>query len=188
FPARSNNLVNTSTGAGQFRNANLYPTLNAAEFNQFGGRITSGFNLTMSVPGNPANTLILYTIDGSDPRLPYSTGFAAGATAELYGGPVPLSETVHVKARAFNTSTNIWSALTEATFSLDISALRITEINFNPLAPATGPTTADDYEFIELQNTGATPTDVAGVKISGGIDFTFHSTTIIPGGDRAPIA
>ena len=53
-------------------------------------------------------------------------------------------------------------------------ALRITEIMFNP---------ADDeaLEFIELQNTGAIPINLGGLRFSDGIDFTFPGMTLAPG-------
>ncbi|HXG47859.1 MAG TPA: lamin tail domain-containing protein, partial [Methylomirabilota bacterium] len=57
-----------------------------------------------------------------------------------------------------------------------LNHLRITEIMYNP--PPGG------YEFVELHNTSADATlDLAGVKFTQGIDFTFPAgTTIPPGG------
>ncbi|NQT89041.1 lamin tail domain-containing protein, partial [bacterium] len=49
--------------------------------------------------------------------------------------------------------------------------LRITELMFDPSG---GP----DYEFVELSNIGATPLDLTGARLAGGIDFTFPATTL----------
>jgi hypothetical protein len=52
--------------------------------------------------------------------------------------------------------------------------LRITEVMYNPLPGG--------YEFIEIQNTSASITlDLAGVKFTQGIDYTFPSATLAPG-------
>ena len=52
--------------------------------------------------------------------------------------------------------------------------LRITEVMYNPLPGG--------YEFIEVQNTSASITlDLAGVKFTQGVDFTFPSATLAPG-------
>jgi hypothetical protein len=56
------------------------------------------------------------------------------------------------------------------------SFLRITEIMAKP-------TGGNNFEFIELQNTGTTALDLGGVRFSNGIDFTFASgTTLAAGG------
>ncbi|MHC4676435.1 MAG: CotH kinase family protein, partial [Planctomycetota bacterium] len=51
---------------GQFRSVGWYPDLEPPSFNQHGGAVASGFNLTMSNPNGYGN--IYYTLDGSDPR------------------------------------------------------------------------------------------------------------------------
>ncbi len=62
FPMRTDEVL------GQFRNKGWYPKVAAPVYNQNGGHVASGFNVTMSNP-NGAGT-IYYTTDGSDPRLP----------------------------------------------------------------------------------------------------------------------
>jgi hypothetical protein len=54
--------------------------------------------------------------------------------------------------------------------------LRITEINYNPPGENGG-----GAEFIELHNTGAIPLDLTGVRITGGIGFTFPRIVLAPG-------
>ena len=42
---------------------------------------------------------------------------------------------------------------------------------------------ADDvHEFIELQNTGVTPVDIAGWQLGGGVGFLMPAGTTIPAG------
>src|SRR5678815_3918981 len=56
-----------------------------------------------------------------------------------------------------------------------------------------GTTTAADYtddvhEFIELYNPGATPVNLAGWRLEGGIDFTFPAAASIPAGGYLVVA
>jgi hypothetical protein len=55
-----------------------------------------------------------------------------------------------------------------------VDGLRITEIMYNP---------ADNgnAEYIELQNIGSTTLNLEGVRLSGGVDFTFPAMTLAPG-------
>lgn len=80
-----------------------------------------------------------------------------------------------------------WSALTEATFVADTSALRISEVMYHPFAPR-GPSQweDDDFEFIELVNTGDRDLNLAGVRIEGGIRFEFPRSEDGPSGDLRP--
>lgn len=60
FPARPDHVVS------QLRRHGLYPSIDPPAFNQHGGKIAPGFQLTMTTPtGIP-----YYTLDGSDPREP----------------------------------------------------------------------------------------------------------------------
>jgi len=54
-----------------------------------------------------------------------------------------------------------------------IGGLRITEIMYHPAEDV-------EAEFIELQNVGGTTLDVTGVRIAGGIDFTFPPLLLAP--------
>ncbi|MHB1035307.1 MAG: lamin tail domain-containing protein [Pirellulales bacterium] len=64
------------------------------------------------------------------------------------------------------------------------SALRVTELMYNPPAPPTGPYLADDFEFIELANTGDATLDLTGVQFTQGVTFDFTGsavTSLAPG-------
>ena len=55
-----------------------------------------------------------------------------------------------------------------------LDGLRITEIMYNAPGGA-------EFEFIELQNVGDRVLDLTGVRLEGGIDYTFPSVTLEPG-------
>ncbi|MDP2897805.1 MAG: lamin tail domain-containing protein, partial [bacterium] len=167
FPSRSQIVLN------QLKSKGWYPDVEAPAFSQHGGSFAKGFTLSMSASGT-----VYYTLDGTDPREP-GTGLAVG---DLYGGPVPLEMTTLVKARAFG-SKGTWSALNEALFVLDTpSPLRITEIMYHSGEPsgdeAQGNGTADDFDFIELRNTGAETIGLAGIKFTDGVAFDFTRSDI----------
>jgi hypothetical protein len=163
FSTRSSGLL------AQFRTRGWYPTVVAPSFNQHGGRVAPGFNLTISAPAGT----IHYTTNGADPRVYGSSAISPGAL--IYSGtPVTLPVTTVVKARVLS-GTN-WSALNEATFVIaePVSPLRITEIMYNPPG-------GDAFEFLEMKNTGSLSVDLGGHSFDG-INFLFPpNTSIAPG-------
>ncbi len=165
--------VRTDIFLGQLRAAGLYPNIAAPVFNQHGGHVPYGFALTMTAT-NP----VYYTTNGNDPRVVFSG--AIGPDALLGAGPVPITSSLLVKARA-RWGTN-WSALNEAFFELPALGcpLRVTEIMYNPIG-------GDAYEFIELRHCGSTPLDVSGWSF-GGISFTFSAGTILAPGQILVLA
>ncbi len=154
----------------QFRNCGLYPSIDAPVLNHHGGSFTNGFQLTLT-----ASNSIYYTLDSRDPRE-YGTGSAVGT---LYTGPITLSNSVLVRARAF-ISASQWSALDEAYFVLEEPCpLRVTEIMYNPRNSTSTNYTTSDYEFIEFKNTGDKTIGLAGVKFTDGINFDFTITNAV---------
>ena len=175
FPVRSQTVLR------QFRSARLYPSIEAPEFNKHGGRIERGFQLSISVPGGTSGE-IFYTLDGSDPcYYDYNQGaFQVSPTAIQYKEPITLEETTLVKARHRDGS--VWSALTEAVFTVPqpLDDLVLTEIMYHP--PDTAQLDPDQYEFIELKNVGDRALDLTGVRITGGVSFAFPEGTVLPSG------
>lgn len=165
FPAR------TATLLSQLRGANLYPSLAAPVFSQFGGSIQPGFKLRLQGAGT-----IYYTTNAADPKL-YGA-MEPSPQAAIYQQEVALSSSTRVKARAF--SNGIWSALAEAEFSTDSlrTPVRITEIMYNP--------PGDSLEFIEIQNQGSLPFDVSGYFLEG-VDFIFPPGSVLQPGQIALI-
>lgn len=164
----------------QFRNDDLYPSVAAPSFNQHGGLVEDGFELTMTHENGTG--MLYYSLDGSDPRV-YGTG-AVSASAQIFEGPIAIIGTKHVKARVRDGTT--WSALNEAVFRVrrPIDGLRFTEIMYNP-APEVLPEGSIDgefYEFIEFKNVGNQVIDLTDVRIEGGVLFTFpQGASVRPG-------
>jgi hypothetical protein len=163
FSTRSSGLMT------QFRSRGWYPNVVAPSFNQHGGRVAAGFNLTTTAPAGT----IYYTTNGTDPRV-YGSGAVSASALTYTGAPIILSATTVIKARALTGGS--WSALNEATFVVAelVSPLRITEIMYNPPG-------GDAYEFIELKNTGNVDIDLGGYSFDG-IGFLFPSGTSIAAG------
>jgi hypothetical protein len=162
----------------------LYPAIPAPEFSQHGGEVPSGF--VMDIAGAVPGGEIYYSVEGVDPREP-GGGIAQQAIA---GDQVTVNENMRIKARARETISGEWSALSEAVFFIQgaFAELRVSEIMYNPGnvsedEMAAGFDDADDFEFIELQNTGSTPISLSGVTFNQGIRFTF-SDFILAGGEH----
>lgn len=139
------------------------------------GDITANSSLVMVAPAGT----IFYTLDGTDPRASQANG-AVAAGARTYSAPVRLTDNARVFARA--RVGTVWSPPAIATYVVQRPRLVITEIMYHPLPPAPGSTNVDeDFEYIELRNTGSTPLDVNGYKLSGGIDFEFPNRVVAAG-------
>ena len=143
---------------------------------------------------NPAGGTVYYTVDGSDPLL--ANGDINPAATLYDGTPFSLARTVVMKSRLFDN--NEWSPLAETEFLVDKPAatgdLVISEINYNPHRsidrlgePAVD---NDNFEFIELLNTGDERIDLTNVRFvtvtdgegaSQGVNFVFGTQTLEPG-------
>lgn len=170
----------------QLQTAGLYPALLAPEYRltttagpvMGTSQVTAGTLVAMNRPGG-AGTLY-FTTDGNDPHIYYTpttgaTATSVAPTAQTYSAPIAINATTTIKSRILNGG--VWSALNEATFTVGVAlpAVRITEIMYNP----TGGTA---YEFVELQNVGATTVDMSSWSFDG-IDFLMPlGTTLNPGG------
>ena len=163
----------------QFEDRDLFPSKMPPAFNQHGGSVSSGFQLTME----PASKMF-YTTDGSDPFTYNENGaIEISDSAVAYADPITIDQTMTVKARFYSKSIFggiTWSALNEATFSVGADKLRITEIMYHPTSPtdaerAAGYTSASVFEYIVLTNTGDQPADLAGIQFTNGISFDFDT-------------
>src|SRR4029079_19832470 len=77
-------------------------------FNHTPGGVPFGFQLTIT--GTAGS--VYYTLDGSDPRL---AGGAVSPAAILYGAPVSVVSSTHVRTRSLNGG--VGSAMNDATFT-----------------------------------------------------------------------
>jgi len=100
---------------------------------------------------------------------------SSSTNAIQYTGPITLNKSTRIKARAF--SGTVWSALNEAVYAVGpvAESLRISEIMYHP---------AEDpnAEYIELTNAGPEVINLNMVRFTKGIDYTFPSFELPPGG------
>ncbi len=120
-----------------------------------------------------------------------------GDLMHVPGGALELGHTYRARVR-MQDETGRWShwsdpvEFTTAAPTVPVlDALKITEVMYHPLDPtpaelAQSPhAVADDFEFIELQNTSNAPLDLPGFEFTDGVDleFTFDAAaTLAPGG------
>ncbi len=118
----------------------------------------------------------LAAVKGATGGLP--TGVSP--TAIHYESPIPLSASARIKARVLSGTT--WGALNEAVFAVGpvAESLRISEIMYHP-ADA-GDANDPNTEYIELTNIGVQTINLNLVKFTDGVDFTFPSFELAPGG------
>lgn len=185
LPQRSGIVMN------EMREYGFYPDTDAPTFNQHGGQVAVGYDLTIAAPTGT----IYYTLDGSDPRL---VGGAVNPSAQTYSStPINIAAGMTVKSRVL--SGGEWSALNEADFTIAPPAsaanFAITELNYNPhdANPIAGlgelDVDNDDFEFVELRNIGSEAIDLTGVEFvevsvdgdNQGIEFVFDAQTLAPG-------
>jgi hypothetical protein len=175
FPVRSAVLL------AQLRNTGLYPSLDAPSFSHNGGLVNHGTPLVIT---GPANSTIYITLDGTDPR---QAGGAVHPGAVPYGAPIPLVHSAIVKARAHQNG--VWSALNEATFTVDLQ-LRITEILADNLSSITDEA-GDHDDWVELYNGGSLPVSLTGMYLSDNPSnpkkFKFTSAATVPPGGHVVI-
>ncbi len=139
------------------------------------------------------NTIAVEVHQGSATSSDIS--FDLELTAFRGQAPIFLKESSTVSARILDEG--VWSALAEATFSVETvpatpANLRLTEINYHPPAPtatelAVDPNLdGDDFEFLELRNTGLDRIDLTGVRLTEAVsfDFTGSSLTELAPGDH----
>jgi hypothetical protein len=110
-------------------------------------------------------------------------------TPLILGG---ASNTFRFRAKSSDT----WSALSEATYLVDTELatpanLAISKIMYHPADPspaeiAAGYIDQDEFEYIEVLNTGTKNVDLQGVYVEGGISYDFTNATtgrvLAPGG------
>jgi hypothetical protein len=167
-----------------------------ASFSQNGGVVPSGFQVTLTPP---ASSSIYYKLDGSDPR---GDGGAFAGTG--YSGPITLTQSARLVTRAYkagNPTTlfdSRWGCPREAVFLVGSQAasqsnLVISEVHYHPAPPTPAEMTAgflndDDFEFIELLNTGSQLIDLVDCRFDQGLDFTFPLNSTVAAGQRIILA
>jgi hypothetical protein len=107
-----------------------------------------------------------------------STDPSISPSAIEYSGGFTLNKSTNLKARAYLSSTQQWSALNEAVFAINgiKERLRVTEIMYHPID--TNNPNDPNTEYIELENTFFGTINLNLVKFDKGIDFTFGPNTL----------
>jgi len=104
-------------------------------------------------------------------------------------GSLQVGKTYRVRVR-MKDSTGRWSNWSDpvpfvaaASSAASVKdALRITEVQYHPDAPPPDSTyTRDDFEFIELKNTGAQTINLLNVAFTAGVTFQFPEMNLDPG-------
>lgn len=171
------------------------PTLNLG-----GGFVSPGTTVTVTGAAKPG-TIIYYTLDGTDPRLP---GGVISPSALSSAGPVTvtINQNIRLVARCYNVNhanlTNAtlvgnpplnsnWSGPVAQTYYTSVPPLRITEIMYHPANPPAGNTTdPENFEYVEVRNISDTPLNVNRFRLSGGVEFNFPNV-ILSANQRAVV-
>jgi hypothetical protein len=168
FPVRSGILMS------QFKAANMYPAIEAPRFNSYGGTVTNLFKLEMTA----AAGTIFYSLTG-DPR---QTGGSIASDTHTYSSPVAFTDNlVTVRARA--KSGNIWSAVTEATFSTDI-AQSLDDIYQNSSQLNNYPNPVRDFTTIECNLSENSRVQMLILSLQGSVIETIDLGDQISGNFR----
>ena len=131
----------------------------------------SGKVRLMLIPPTNANVVVLYTTNGTDPRM---TGGAVSSSAFQYSAAVPLEfdSNVRVIARAYSlvartgTPNSRWGCALMSAVVVRRPVLRFTEVHYHPPGEGTA-------EFLEVLNPGKDLVSLDGWQLSGGIQFRF---------------
>jgi hypothetical protein len=152
--------------------------------NRTSGPVAAGTTVTLTAQGSGT---IFYTLNGTDPR---ASGGAIAPGAIAYAGPITVNSNVRIIARTRTLGHTLappgvapspWSGAVSATLVVSTPQLAITEIMYNP-AKASNTYTNEDFEFIEVRNTGASSINLGGFAFTNGINFTFSAGTTLSAG------
>ena len=107
-------------------------------------------------------------------------GGAIAPSALVYTTPLTLNRATFIRSRVKDGAN--WSALVETVIYVqqDFTKLFVSEVMYNP--PAVGLVSGDEFEFLELKNTGVKTLDLSGLFFSDAVTFSFtNGTSLAPG-------
>ena len=174
---------NHAPAVQRFRNVALYPSVDAPVFNQHGGAVNAGFQVTITNgPLVPTYPVIYYTTNGADPINAAGQPIAGALVYPTNQLTITSDTTVKTRVRGY--LNGIYSALNSARFTVSPAAnaarLVVSEIQYNP-APG-------GVEFVELFNVSAQTIDLSGVRLASAVDYTFPIGTSLAAGARVVVA
>lgn len=124
------------------------------------------------------------------------TSFSATVRVPVASAKPGRTYRARVRHKDANGRWSHWSAPVQFTvgtpdISVYLQSLVVTEVNYNP-APASSAEIAagfgsDDFEWIEVKNTGTAPLDMTGVRFTKGVNFDFPAAYSLPAGGFALI-
>jgi len=144
----------------------------------------AGTNLLAIQAMNDSTTSsdFLFSVELSASKAPAGGPTPSGvlASAVRYTGPISLSKSTVVKARALSGTT--WSALNEAVFAVGPVAqgLRVSELMYHPAD--SGSPNDPNTEYLELTNIASQNINLNLVQFTQGIEYTFPSFDLPAGG------
>ena len=152
-----------------------------------GGAVTMTFDAGTVIPAGGS----IYASPSALAFRTRTTGPAGGQQLQVqdrYNGQLSArGETIELRdATGLLVATNAYTGAPTAAQQ----QLRITELMFAPTAPTPAESAAipnvgaSDFEFIELQNTGATALELNGCHFEKGITFAFTTPTSLTAGGR----
>ena len=170
IPARTGHLVT------QYQNRGRYTSTEPVVYNQNGGAVGAGFQLTL---GGSGGGTIHYTFDGTDPR---AFGGQVSSTAQTYSGPVPLPAGV-TDVRARRRVNGVWSAMCPKRFypPQNYGDIVVNEIHYHP-SSACGGGDSNELDFVEIHNRGGAAVDLSDSEFTIGVRFRFPFGTVLPAG------
>ncbi|MBN8459546.1 MAG: lamin tail domain-containing protein [Verrucomicrobia bacterium] len=154
-------------------------------------------NIPVSLLVEGTNVVAVEIHQANDTSSDLSMNLSLSATRTTSSAPLILTGTGEqvIRARAYQSSSSTWSALSEAVFRLNTNApsplnLAISEIMYHPGNPSASEIAAgfmdpEEFEFLEITNTGTGAADLRGAYIDDAVGFDFNSswlgTTLAPG-------
>ena len=170
----------------QLKAAGLYPSLEPTVVKESGltlsdeRAVTIPVTVTLENPNNRGQ--ILYTLDGTDPRLTGGTT-SLKAVQVQNGTNLVVSGSTIFRSRILDGQ--VWSALKEIRFvavNEDYSNLRVTEMQYHPADLISGNDTVDgkDLEFIEFKNTGRGAVNISGITVDTAVYYRVPDGTMLP--------
>ncbi|MDB6069030.1 MAG: hypothetical protein JWL81_201, partial [Verrucomicrobiales bacterium] len=175
-----------------------YQTLASVSAGDDGASFVPFADLPVNLLVSGTNTLAVEIHQNSGGSSDISFDCRLTATRTTGGSQINLPVGVTRLQARVRMADGTWSALNDQEFLVDTqkavaSNLVVSEImyhpsNASPAEIAAGFTSDQDFQWLELQNTGSTPVDLRGAWFAEGIDFLFPDTagsaTLIPAGGR----
>ncbi|MEM7231657.1 MAG: CotH kinase family protein [Planctomycetota bacterium] len=144
------------------------------------------------------NVLAIHAMNFRDTSSDFLISAQIVASSSAAGGPsadsieyredFEVDQTIHIRARAYDTDRQRWSAAQDVSLVPDLP-VTISEIMYHPAAPPAGSQWADDdFEFIEFFNYGDGDANLSSLRLVDGVRFEFPAGTVLAPGAYLVVA